>query len=219
MKSREGHWRRVKAGRECDGTRGVPTVIAYGDGSFASSAKGAMAAPTSALRRSCVAVFGAANVVVVGEYFTSQKHASTPKGAVCGEFLQDVVDKRVGHAKRASCGGSGGALRSATSGVVVRGLKRCVTWGGDACRAANTEGSPTPHASTGGRCPTCHQFEDRDANACRSLLAVFWSQREGRARPQYLRPPAEDQRQKPQRGAGVAAGRPVAYNRRESTRI
>lgn len=145
MKSREGFWRRVKAGRECDGTRGVPTVVAYGDGSFSSSGKGAMAAPTSAMRRSCVAVFGAPTVVTVGEYNTSQKHALTPSGEVCGEYLSDVVDMRVGHAKRARCGGSGGANRSATSGVVVRGLKRWV--GGHPLLRQSPHSAPTllPH--------------------------------------------------------------------------
>ena len=124
MKSREGFWRRVRAGRACDGTLGIAPTIAYGDAGFSSSGKGGMAAPTSAMRRSCVAVLGRDSVVAVDEFSTTAKHATTPDGRVCGEFLSDVIDQRVGHCKRASCCGSGATPRRAASGVVSRGLKR-----------------------------------------------------------------------------------------------
>ena len=122
---REGFWRRVRAGRACDGTLGLAPIVAYGDAGFASSGKGGMAAPTSAMRRSCVAVFGHASVVAVDEYNTTAKHAVTPLGGVCGAYLADVIDQRVGHCKRARCCGSGAPPRGAAGGVKARGLKRC----------------------------------------------------------------------------------------------
>ena len=158
--SREGFWRKVRAGRDSDGTVGVSTVVAYGDGSFSSSAGGAAAAPTSAMRTSCVAVFGAHAVKKVGEFYSSAKHAVAPDGSVCGKFLQDVIDERVGHCKRAR---SGPPPRGAARRVVVRGMKRC---------------------------PTCSIFEDRDANACRNMLCAYWASERGQPRPAYLRPPS-----------------------------
>ena len=181
-KCREGFWRLVTGGRDDDGTRGVDPVFAYGDAGFASSGKGGMAAPTSAMRRSCVAVNGRSKVVAVDEFNSTAKHAVTPDGSVCGRYLSDVVDQRVGHCKRARCCGSGTPPRGAASGVLSRGLKRC---------------------------PTCFIFEDRDANACRNILAAFWSSREGRGRPGYLR----DTHVPAPGPMGGAAGRPAAYTR------
>ena len=157
--AREGFWRTVKCGLAEDGTHRVTPVIAYGDAGFASSAKGAAAAPTTGMRKSCVAVFGAYNVVAIDEYFTSAKHALKHDGTVCGKFLSDVIETRSGHAKRDaakraihdhhphSCVGSSNNTnaRIPAKQFAVRGLKRC---------------------------PRCSDFVDRDVNACKNMLQV-----------------------------------------------
>ena len=201
--AREGFWRTLRAGRAEDGTLGLAPVIAYGDASFASSGRGGMAAPTSAMRTSAKAVCGAHAVVDVDEFYTSAKHALTPAGEVCGEFLSDVVDERVGHSKRVRRDPS---PRGAAGRVPARGVKRC---------------------------PTCFTFADRDANAARNsewpttttvsqrprssrpphpaVLCAYWAKELGQPRPGYLRDPHV---LTPGTMGGVS-GRPPVYIRSE----
>jgi hypothetical protein len=149
-------WSMVKAGSLNDGTQNVQPIIAFGDGQFASSMKGRLSAPTSALYKSCVRVNYQANVVLVCE------HRSTYTCASCTKPLQNL---RKGSRSKADDAaekkhfediqsGHKGAWRKLYNPMHknIHGLKRCVN-------------------------PSCpnhqHAFVDRDINACRNILRSF----------------------------------------------
>jgi hypothetical protein len=149
-------WSMIKAGSLNDGTQNVQPIIAFGDGQFASSMKGRLSAPTSALYKSCVRVNYQVNVVLVCE------HRSTYTCASCTKPLQNL---RKGSRSKADDAaekkhfediqsGHKGAWRRFYNPMHknIHGLKRCVN-------------------------PSCpnhqHAFVDRDVNACRNILRSF----------------------------------------------
>jgi hypothetical protein len=148
-------WSEVRAGRVEDGTAGVRPLVVYGGANFASSAKGAAAAPTTALYRACLAVFGRAAVRLATE------HRSSKCCAGCGEVLQIVKSpvptpahaaaRARKEAQRAAAGWE--PLRPLPRLLEVRGLRRCGRGNGCAYGGAS--------------------FVDRDVNAALNILRAF----------------------------------------------
>jgi hypothetical protein len=146
-------WSEVRAGRVEDGTAGVRPLIVYGGANFASSAKGAAAAPTTALYAACLAVCGPAAVRLATE------HRSSKCCACCGGVLQWVATPMPSPAHAAARArieaareGRGWApMRPLSTLIDVRGLKRC----------------PSPLCEREGA------FVDRDVNAALNILRAF----------------------------------------------
>ena len=165
-------WSMVKAGSLSDGTQNVQPIIAFGDGQFASSMKGRLSAPTSALYKSCVRVNYQSNVVLVCE------HRSTYTCASCTKPLQnlrkgsrskedDAAEKK--HYEDIHSGHKGAWRRFYNPmHKNIHGLKRCIN-------------------------PTCpnhqHAFVDRDVNACRNILRSFHAADQVTQDPEDKNPP------------------------------
>jgi hypothetical protein len=118
----------IRRGSERDGTLGLPAVVAFGNAKFPPSVGGSIPAPTVALKRACVAVFGPKNVFFVNEYRTTKTCAD------CGENLRDVCDPLRPDAKsnrlrelelrERAAGRAAFAARAAGGGLSRRGTER-----------------------------------------------------------------------------------------------
>jgi len=171
----------VRAGRLADGTAGVAPIVFYGDARFGASSRGRRSGPTTAVFAACVAVMGAANVVLTSEFMTTKACPG------CGAVLQDVYHDGQSARERARAAAraerfaeAGGPARRPPRGPLWRdslSVRRCVNF----CGGGDFGGGAAPCARAG-------RLVSRDGSAARHIGIVGMMNVCGLDLPAYLRP-------------------------------